>query len=66
MGKRMVFGRPTQVGFMVTYPLRENTSHAFLVNIHTQRTSKQNKKGIAFVDRCTSNIFIYLFMWPLT
>ena len=44
MGKRMVFRRPTQVGFMVTYPSRENTSHAFLVDIHTQRTSKRNKK----------------------
>lgn len=44
MGKRMAFGGPTQVGFMVTYPSRENTSHAFLVDIHTQRTSKQNQK----------------------
>ena len=65
MGKRMVFRRPTQVGFMVTYPLRENTSHAFLVDIHTQRTSKRKKKGIASVDRCKRNIFIYLFIWPI-
>lgn len=66
MGKRMVFRRPTQVGFMVTYPSRENTSHAFLVDIHMYKELQSGtKKGIASVDRCKRNIFIYLFIWPI-
>lgn len=45
---------------------REKTlaMHFWLIYIHKELQSR-TKKGIASVDRCKRNIFIYLFMWPI-
>ena len=59
MGRRMVFTRPTQVRFMVTYPLRENTSYFYLIYIQKEPQRRSKKELHLLIDVHVIYLFIF-------